>query len=154
MSIANESSPTFWKKGREEFLERRTEFQKELEERIGEVDECFTFMSDARANGVTPSQFAKLSDFAAQEFVDGKGQRRSLLSPYELTLLTISRGNLDEAERREIESHVDHTLNFLRQIPWTAKVKIFRPSPRRITRVGRHGYPNNCPPRRFHPVLK
>jgi len=47
---------------------------------------------------------AKLSDFAAQEFVDGKGQRRSLLSPYELTLLTISRGNLDEAERREIES--------------------------------------------------
>jgi len=132
-------------KGREEFLERRTEFQKELEERIGEVDELLTFI--VRCNEPTvlhQANFAKLSDFAAQEFVDGKGQRRSLLSPYELTLLTISRGNLDEAERREIESHVDHTLNFLRQIPWTSEIKnIPTIASAHHEKLDGTGYPNN-----------
>ena len=30
---------------------------------------------------------------------------------------------LDERERREIESHVTHTFNFLEQIPWTRELK-------------------------------
>ena len=30
---------------------------------------------------------------------------------------------LDEAERREIESHVTHTWRFLQQIPWTRELR-------------------------------
>ena len=35
----------------------------------------------------------------------------------------IRRGNLDEQERREIESHVTHTYRFLEQIPWTRELR-------------------------------
>jgi HD-GYP domain-containing protein (c-di-GMP phosphodiesterase class II) len=35
----------------------------------------------------------------------------------------IRKGNLDERERREIESHVTHTYRFLEQIPWTRELK-------------------------------
>jgi HD-GYP domain-containing protein (c-di-GMP phosphodiesterase class II) len=35
----------------------------------------------------------------------------------------IRKGNLDDRERREIESHVTHTYRFLEQIPWTRELK-------------------------------
>ena len=33
------------------------------------------------------------------------------------------RAHLDEAERREIESHVTHTFRFLKEIPWTRELR-------------------------------
>ncbi|HLL53464.1 MAG TPA: HD domain-containing phosphohydrolase, partial [Myxococcaceae bacterium] len=38
-------------------------------------------------------------------------------------ILSIPRGSLSQAERIEIESHVTHTFNFLKQIPWTQDLK-------------------------------
>ena len=35
----------------------------------------------------------------------------------------IRKGNLDDTERREIESHVTHTFEFLGNIPWTRELK-------------------------------
>jgi HD-GYP domain-containing protein (c-di-GMP phosphodiesterase class II) len=49
-----------------------------------------------------------------------KGQVEPLLKPAEVTSLKILRGSLNEDERLEIESHVVHTVEFLKQIPWTA----------------------------------
>ena len=43
------------------------------------------------------------------------------LSADEVEALSIRRGTLTPAERREIESHVSHTYDFLRQIPWTGE---------------------------------
>lgn len=63
--------------------------------------------------------FERLGDVAAKVFVDGRGRARSLLEPHEFATLSIPRGSLNDAERREIESHVAHTFNFLVQIPWT-----------------------------------
>jgi len=48
---------------------------------------------------------------------------RRLLSDNELQFLMIRKGNLDEAERREIESHVTHTYRFLAEIPWTRELR-------------------------------
>ncbi len=73
-------------------------------------------------------------------FDDGEAP---LLQPEEARALSVSRGSLDEAERREIESHVVHSYQFLLTIPW----------PKRLARVptiayGHHeklngrGYPN------------
>jgi HD-GYP domain-containing protein (c-di-GMP phosphodiesterase class II) len=42
-----------------------------------------------------------------------------MLDPEEARVLSIRKGNLDPAERTEIESHVTHTFNFLKKIPWT-----------------------------------
>ncbi|MBN1541531.1 HD domain-containing protein, partial [candidate division KSB1 bacterium] len=37
--------------------------------------------------------------------------------------LSIRRGSLGEEERLEIESHVTHTYNFLKRIPWSSNLK-------------------------------
>ena len=46
-----------------------------------------------------------------------------MLTERELRFLSITKGNLDEEERREIESHVSHTFRFLQQIPWTRELR-------------------------------
>ncbi|HEY3166969.1 MAG TPA: HD domain-containing phosphohydrolase, partial [Candidatus Binatia bacterium] len=67
--------------------------------------------------------FERLSELAARQFVDPEGYGYPLLTAQEVKLLSISKGNLDERERRQIESHVNHTMSFLRQIPWTREIK-------------------------------
>jgi HD-GYP domain-containing protein (c-di-GMP phosphodiesterase class II) len=65
----------------------------------------------------------ELRDIYRQTYVDFDGTTRSLLSDHELQFLMIRKGNLDDRERREIESHVTHTYRFLEQIPWTRELK-------------------------------
>ena len=47
------------------------------------------------------------------------GQEDALMSASDMACLSIRKGSLSEAERKEIESHVTHTYRFLSQIPWT-----------------------------------
>ncbi|MCX5765787.1 MAG: GAF domain-containing protein [Gemmatimonadetes bacterium] len=67
--------------------------------------------------------FEELEEINARTFVDFDGVEKPLLSNEELRYLMINKGNLDERERREIESHVSHTFRFLEQIPWTRALK-------------------------------
>ncbi len=46
----------------------------------------------------------------------------SIISPEEFSMLAIGKGSLSSEERREIESHVTHTRNFLSLIPWTREL--------------------------------
>ena len=47
----------------------------------------------------------------------------AIVSPEEFSMLAIPKGSLSGDERREIESHVTHTRNFLSLIPWTEEFK-------------------------------
>lgn len=47
------------------------------------------------------------------------GAHRNLISEDEYFALSIKKGSLSDMERREIESHVTFTYNFLSKIPWT-----------------------------------
>ena len=67
--------------------------------------------------------FEALHEINRRTFVDFEGQERPLLEDHELQFLMIRKGNLDEKERREIESHVTHTYRFLEQIPWTRELR-------------------------------
>ena len=67
--------------------------------------------------------FGELHEIAARLYVDFDGTEQALLRDDELRYLMIDRGNLDERERREIESHVTHTYRFLDQIPWTRELR-------------------------------
>ena len=67
--------------------------------------------------------FEELSTINERSYMDFDGVERRLLSDDELRFLMIRRGNLDERERREIESHVTHTFRFLEQIPWTRELR-------------------------------
>ena len=60
-----------------------------------------------------------LEEIAAHTFPDFQGTMVPYLTDAELHFLAIPRGSLDPDERKQIESHVTHTFNFLRQIPWT-----------------------------------
>ena len=67
--------------------------------------------------------FDELRDINQARYIDFDGVERPLLRDEELRFLMIRKGNLDDRERREIESHVTHTFRFLEQIPWTRELK-------------------------------
>ena len=67
--------------------------------------------------------FDALHRIRERTYVDFEGQVRPLLEDHELQFLMIRQGNLDDEERREIESHVTHTYRFLEQIPWTRELR-------------------------------
>jgi HD-GYP domain-containing protein (c-di-GMP phosphodiesterase class II) len=61
---------------------------------------------------------ARLSDLASLTYRDDDGSVRPYLTQDELAALLVARGSLTPDERRQIESHVVHTMAFLRTIPW------------------------------------
>ena len=93
---------------------------------MGELDEFFRIVSHANnplIQWMNDEQYAlqqaamhKMRDFS---FDDRDAQSHPLISDHEMRALSIRRGSLGEEERHEIERHVTHTYDFLRQIPWT-----------------------------------
>jgi HD-GYP domain-containing protein (c-di-GMP phosphodiesterase class II) len=96
----------------------------ELVERARELDGLWEIVVAANRPTVLPAEAsAALSTAAARTYVDLRGEERPLLTPDELACLSIPKGSLSEAERKEIESHVTHTFKFLSQIPWTRALR-------------------------------
>ena len=95
--------------------------------REGRREELQKFLDHiVRANEPTvlpEGSFDDLRDINERTYLDFDGVERSLLRDEELRFLMIRKGNLDDQERREIESHVTHTFRFLEQIPWTRELK-------------------------------
>ena len=111
-------------RGREEFLLRQNDFQRELEANLREIDDFLGFIVKCNEPTVLrEGNFERLAEVASRDYVDSKGRRKPLLTLQEVSMLSIRRGNLDEVERRQIEQHVGHTLSFLSQIPWTREIK-------------------------------
>ena len=119
-----------------EFQRRRADF---LAERGGEGFETFVSgleeefqaetervtlfqqaIRDSNEPRVLPEESAEiLKEITAHTFPDFQGTMVPYLTEDELHFLSIPKGSLDPDERKQIESHVTHTFNFLRQIPWT-----------------------------------
>ncbi len=110
--------------GKDNFGDREKQFQETLEERLQELDEVLELILQCNEPTVlTGGNFQCLQNFTSLEFLDSRGRRQRLLTPDELQLLSIPKGSLDDHERKQIESHVLLTLNFLSQIPWTKEIK-------------------------------
>jgi len=89
-----------------------------------ELDECQQFVVQLNEPRVLRGgSFEKLVDVARKTYRDPKGRECPLLTPDELSSLSIPQGSLNDDERRQIESHVTHSFNFLIQIPWTQEIK-------------------------------
>lgn len=87
---------------------------------IVKLQKDFTFIAQSNEPTVLPEgDFQYLQQLANAGYVDIRGERRRLVDGEEARILSIRKGNLDAAERVEIESHVTHTFNFLMKIPWT-----------------------------------
>jgi HD-GYP domain-containing protein (c-di-GMP phosphodiesterase class II) len=90
----------------------------------GELDRFAEFIAKANEPTLLPSSdFEVLTEIAQKTYRDSRGTERPYLSPEEVRFLSIPRGSLDDEERREIESHVVHSFNFLAQIPWTPEFR-------------------------------
>jgi HD-GYP domain-containing protein (c-di-GMP phosphodiesterase class II) len=112
-------------KGRDEYLQQLPAFEGKLADQLKEVDEYLLSILQADEPSVLPAgSFERLLDIAARRFTDFDGEEQPLLNEYEVRLLSIRKGSLDDAERLQIESHVVHTFNFLNQIPWTKEIKL------------------------------
>jgi HD-GYP domain-containing protein (c-di-GMP phosphodiesterase class II) len=87
--------------------------------KLSELDDFWNFILKANEPTVLHSEgFERLKEIEAKTFVFEEDIYQ-YLTEYEAKRLSISKGSLDNEERLEIESHVVHTYNFLRQIPWT-----------------------------------
>ena len=95
--------------------------QQEMNERLLQLDDQLKFI--IRCNEPTvldQGGFDQLQVIAAQTFPHpSTGLPVSYLSVDEATSLSVPKGSLNQRDRDEIESHVTHTYNFLRIIPWS-----------------------------------
>lgn len=111
-------------KGREAYLENEGKFETELKDQIAEIDRYLKVVMESNKPSILEDgNFQALQDIAKIEFQAPSGTKEPLLGPQEVTALSIRKGSLDPEERKEIESHVVHTYNFLTKIPWTQEMK-------------------------------
>lgn len=73
--------------------------------------------NEPRIESQEPS--SHLEELAKFTYQDLDGTLQPLITAEEMERLLIRRGTLTELERRAIQSHVIHTYEFLKQIPWT-----------------------------------
>jgi response regulator RpfG family c-di-GMP phosphodiesterase len=103
---------------------RFPELEAECSDLVARVDRYLDLV--VRSNEPTvldQGGFEALLEIGRQSFVDPQGASSPYLTPDELERLSIRRGSLSREEREEIESHVTHTYNFLRQIPWSRDLR-------------------------------
>ncbi len=91
---------------------------------LAELEENLAIILSANEPTVLEDdRFNALLDIAHRSILSPTGESHPLLLEAELHSLRVRRGTLDEQEIEEIRSHVNHSYNFLIQIPWTRDLK-------------------------------
>jgi HD-GYP domain-containing protein (c-di-GMP phosphodiesterase class II) len=109
---------------REGFEAQAAMWDLELEALLGEVDTHLSSVAAANEPAVMPADAAGgIRSIAVRAFVDHLGDSHTIITPEEAEILSISRGSLTREEFRQIQSHVLHTFEFLKRIPWTKELR-------------------------------
>lgn len=91
-----------------------------LDEDLEEAERYHEAVKEANVPRVLAEEAAGiLKEISKKVFTDADGQEIPYLTADELHFLSIQKGSLDEGERKQIESHVVHSYDFLINIPWT-----------------------------------
>ena len=91
---------------------------------LEQLDRFIQTVLQANEPSLLPSESAAdLNEFGQRTYLDLAGEAQPLLTDREVRFLTIRKGSLDEDERKQIESHVTHTWEFLQEIPWTKELQ-------------------------------
>lgn len=86
---------------------------------VGTIDLHLAAVLQANEPTVLESATAHLlTQVSAERYLDEFGHPLPFLLPEELRALAVPKGSLDEEERREMESHVVHSYQFLLTLPW------------------------------------
>lgn len=99
---------------------RMAEIDKELQEKIAALRDDYAFIERVNKPGfLNDEDRARLKRIAESTYEGLDGERNYFLTAFEYENLAVIRGNLTEAEYREIQSHVEQTLAILKKIPFT-----------------------------------
>ena len=97
----------------------RRRVHRQLESEINTLDEYFGLLLRANMPNVRDEgdfqHLREIRDYAFREF---DGSVDGLITELDMGALSIRRGSLTPEERIEIESHVNHTREFLAVLPW------------------------------------
>lgn len=94
--------------------------KQKFHEELARVDQYQQAVREANEPHVLPEDASGvLKEIASMQFPNFSGTLVPYVTPKELHFLMIPKGSLDPDERKQIESHVSLTYQFLRQIPWT-----------------------------------
>lgn len=108
------------KYGPEKYRDFAKQIDLEVEEQLASLRRDLEVVVHSNEPSVLPEgDFQHLQQLAERRYRDANNQERPLLTPEEIVILSIRKGNLNAEERGEIESHVTHTFEFLSKIPWT-----------------------------------
>lgn len=100
-----------------------SQLDEDLARRLVEVDGMLKFLLKCNQPTILPREgFKLLREIAKLSYESFEGPK-PYLTPEEVSTLSIPEGSLTLEERREIESHVTHTYQFLSKIPWTKSLK-------------------------------
>ena len=109
---------------REQIAEQLVAVDRDMSSKILELDDIIKFILQANEPTVLEQGgFERIAEIAGMTYDDEAGGAVPLLSHNEAACLQIKRGSLTEAERSEINSHVVHTYNFLKDIPWSRTLR-------------------------------
>jgi len=91
---------------------------------IEDIDSYFSLILKVNAPGFHPEEdINRLKMISSMKFVDCNGDERPFIEPEELENFMVKIGNLTKSERKEIESHVVHSLKILEKINFTEELK-------------------------------
>jgi HD-GYP domain-containing protein (c-di-GMP phosphodiesterase class II) len=132
------------KHSRKEAQPRLQAIDEEAGRIFSELDRYEDFVSRTNEPTVMPSsEFDLLTEISQKTYRDPRGTERPYITSEEVRYLSIPRGSLDANERRQIESHVVHSFNFLAQIPWTLEYRNIPAIARsHHEKLNGQGYPN------------
>jgi HD-GYP domain-containing protein (c-di-GMP phosphodiesterase class II) len=89
-----------------------------------ELDDALEIVDRAGKPNVTDREVTRtLEEIGRRQFPGRHGEPVRLLQQDELHFLHLSRGNLDDREREEIQSHVVHSFQFLNTLPWPSHLR-------------------------------
>jgi HD-GYP domain-containing protein (c-di-GMP phosphodiesterase class II) len=112
-------------------LLKKAELSSDLEEKLTleeaakhqRLNDYMQAVADANEPSLlSEGTFEHLKQIREYVVEDVHGQSRGLIDEMEFSALSIKRGSLTADERLEIESHVSHTIEFLKTIPWTPEL--------------------------------
>jgi HD-GYP domain-containing protein (c-di-GMP phosphodiesterase class II) len=124
LGVARRKLDWVTRRGRDGFSLQAAKLDADLAAAIAELNEALDVVLTVNEPSVQPHDFTgSLLKITARSWEDHRGQRRTVLTPEEASILAITKGSLTETERREIQQHVVHTFQFLAQIPWTREFR-------------------------------
>jgi HD-GYP domain-containing protein (c-di-GMP phosphodiesterase class II) len=104
---------------RDELPPRFADADADLARKLSELESAWAFINKANEPTVLEEGgLERLVEIGQLVYMGPEGEPRPYIEREEIAALQVRRGSLTDVERVEIESHVVHTYNFLKKIPW------------------------------------